>query len=260
MSQTTRKRDDVWIRRFHPADHSGVQLICFPHAGGSASFYHPLSRSLQPDIDVLAVQYPGRQDRRQDPCIADIRELAAAVADSVHTWSDRPFALFGHSMGAMVAYETALRLRQRYGLRPARLFVSGRRAPSRQHNEEILKLGDTGLIAEMRRLSGTDDRLLLDAEALQMILPAMRADYRAIESYQYQPVPALDCPVDAFVGSDDPKAPVEDVRAWTEHTDQEFSLRVLPGGHFYLREQMPELIAAIRGGLRPHTSPAPSAR
>src|SRR6059058_3650797 len=108
-------RKDVngtWLRRFGPVLDSGVRLICFPHAGGSASAYVPLARALAPEVEVLAVQYPGRQDRRHEPPIEDVNRLADLAADVLPTDSARPYALFGHSMGALVAYETALRLSQ----------------------------------------------------------------------------------------------------------------------------------------------------
>src|SRR5687767_15700848 len=99
--------DGLWIRQYHPAPGSPIRLVCLPHAGGSASFYFPVSRSLSPEVDVLAVQYPGRQDRRHEPMVADIPALSRLVADELAGWLDKPLALFGHSMGASLAFEVA---------------------------------------------------------------------------------------------------------------------------------------------------------
>src|ERR1700712_4687720 len=116
----------TWIRRFHESPGASARLVCFPHAGGAATYFYPLSRTLAPSIEALAVQYPGRQDRRAEPCVDDIHELADLVAPALLEWADRPLALFGHSMGATLAFEVAGRL-EKAGVRPAGLFVSGRR-------------------------------------------------------------------------------------------------------------------------------------
>ena len=148
---------DRWVRRFHRCPAGAPRLFCFPHAGGSAAYYFPFSRELAPGVDVLAVQYPGRQDRRHEPLIDSIPELADRVAEILAGLAASPFAFFGHSMGAIVAFEVALRLRDYSGVSPTRLFVSGRRAPSTKRPRSAYD--DASLIAEMRRLGGTDPRL-----------------------------------------------------------------------------------------------------
>lgn len=243
------KDGGLWIRRYHPAPDSPVRMVCLPHAGGSASFYFPVSRSLSPDIDVLAVQYPGRQDRRHEPMAPDLPTLSRLVADELAGWLDKPLAFFGHSMGASLAFEVARILRREHGVELARLFVSGRRAPSRFRDERVHEESDEGLIAEMRKLAGTAGSILGDEEMLRLILPAIRNDYRAAETYRYQPGPPLACPVTAFVGDDDPKVTVDEARAWSEHTTGDFEFEVFPGGHFYLTEHVTALLARIRGGL-----------
>ncbi|RZB15923.1 thioesterase [Streptomyces sp. F001] len=233
-----------WIRRYHPAPDAPVRLLCLPHAGGSASYYFPFSQGLSPAVDVLCVQYPGRQDRRDEPLIDSIPVLADALADEVLMWADRPLAVFGHSMGATVAFELALRL-ERLGAGPLAVFVSGRRAPSRHRDSGIHLLDDRGMLAELRALSGTDARVFDDEELLRMVLPAIRSDYRAAETYRYVPGPRLAAPVRAHTGTGDPRATLDEVRAWGEHTEGGFELRTYPGGHFYLNDQIPLLLAAV---------------
>lgn len=121
--------DDLWVRRYHPAPEARHRLFCLPYAGGSASYFLPVARALSPHVDVLAVQYPGRQDRRHEPCVESVEELADLLVDIVKPWADRPLSLFGHSMGASVAFELALRL-EALGIVPHSLFASGRRAPA----------------------------------------------------------------------------------------------------------------------------------
>ncbi|WP_327418315.1 thioesterase II family protein [Streptomyces sp. NBC_01233] len=245
---TTRSENrDLWIRRYHPADDSAVRLLCLPHAGGSASFYFPVSQALSPGIEVLAVQYPGRQDRRLEPCPDSIAELADSLLPLlVDEWADRPLALFGHSMGASLAFELAGLLEQRAGILPVMLFASGRRAPSRFRPEDDVHLrGDEALLLEIKQLAGTDSRVLGDDEVLRMVLPAIRSDYRVAELYRPERVHQVSCPVMALVGDNDPKAQLDDVRAWQEHTSGAFTMEVFPGGHFYLTEQAPRLITRI---------------
>ncbi|MFP3992318.1 alpha/beta fold hydrolase [Streptomyces sp. E11-3] len=240
--------DNPWIRRFHPAPAASSRLVCFPHAGGSASFYFPVSRALSPDVEVLAIQYPGRQDRRSEPCVDSIEALADAVQDQLPQWFDRPVFFFGHSMGATLAFETARRLEGR-AVRPAGLFVSGRRAPSRHRDERVHQHSDDQLLADIKRLSGTDSQVLDDPELMRSVLPAVRSDYKAAETYRYQPGPALSCPVFAFTGDSDPQVTLEEARSWSEHTEAPFELKAFPGGHFYLNSQATAVIGAIRSRI-----------
>jgi pyochelin biosynthesis protein PchC len=236
----------AWIRRFHPAPQAACGLLCLPHAGGSASYFFPASRALAPGIEVLPVQYPGRQERRFERRIEDLRELAGYVFDAVRPFTGRPLGLFGHSMGATLAFEVALRM-EREGIPPAVVFASGRRAPSVDKHEDVHTRPDSGLLEELRELSGTDAELLTDKEFIPVILNPLRSDYRAVESYRCPPGVSLSCPVVAMVGDDDPKAEVDDVALWSEHTTGPFELRVFPGGHFYLNDhaaEVTELIAA----------------
>ncbi|HEY4022632.1 MAG TPA: alpha/beta fold hydrolase [Pseudonocardiaceae bacterium] len=237
------------MRRYHPAPSSRTRLVCLPHAGGSASFFFPVSKALAADTEVLAVQYPGRQDRRHETPIDNIPDLAAQIVDVLRDLDDRPFALFGHSMGATLGYEVALLARDA-GLRaPVHLFVSGRRAPSRYRDERVHELTDTSIIAELRTLSGTDAAMLADPEVLEMILPAIRSDYRAVETYRHDPDRKLDCPVTVFTGDSDPRVSVDEARAWAEHTTGPTDLHVLPGGHFFLVDQAAQVIATVRDAL-----------
>ncbi|MET7711451.1 alpha/beta fold hydrolase [Streptomyces sp. NPDC005407] len=226
---------ELWIRRYHSLPAGGeerIGLVCFPHAGGSASYFHALSGLLSPAVEVLAVQYPGRQDRRAEAPADDLRELASGVIAALEPWADRPLAYFGHSMGALVAFEAARRLP------PQVLFVSGRRAPSTHRPEAFHLLDDDGLVAETEALSGTDARLLADPEMRELILPPLRADYRAIETYSPDADAVVETPLEALLGDRDPRVTEEEARAWSAHTTGEFALNVFPGGgHFYLSDQ-----------------------
>ncbi len=239
-----------WLRRFHPAEDAPVRLFCFPHAGGSASYYFPMSRALSPDADVLAVQYPGRQDRRHEACVDDLRELADRVVAELRPWCDRPVALFGHSLGASLAFEVALRLQEAGDPVPVALFASGRRAPSHHRENQLVHLApDDRLLAEIRALSGTDPAVLADDELLRSVLPAIRGDYKAAETYRYRPGPALACPITVLTGDIDPAVTAEEAAGWADHTDGPFALHRFAGGHFYLNQHSSEVIGLIRQQL-----------
>jgi surfactin synthase thioesterase subunit len=239
----------AWIRRFHPGPHGAPRLVCLPHAGGAASYYFPVSKQLASVAEVLAVQYPGRQDRRHEPCIDSIPALADALAAELRPYTDRPLTLFGHSMGASLGFEVALRL-EAEGATVRHLFASGRRAPSTPRDERVHLLDDAGLIADMKRLSGTEDEVLEDDELVRLILPAVRADYRAAETYRYTPGPPLTCPVTVLTGDADPHVTDEEARAWQRHTTGPFDLKVFTGGHFYLNSQARNVISIIEQTLR----------
>ncbi|MFG2842348.1 thioesterase II family protein [Kitasatospora sp. NPDC048296] len=240
---------DPWIRRYHPSPEAAVRLVCFPHAGGSGTFYFPVSAALPRSVEVLALQYPGRQDRRSEPSIDDIGRLADEIHTALQGWTDKPLVFFGHSMGAVIAFEVARRFRAKPGTGPELLFASGRRAPDRFRDEHVSLLDDEGLIGEMKRLDGTDNQLLSDDELLRMILPALRSDYRAIESYRFTPAPKLDCPVVVLTGDADPMTSLDEAEAWREHTSGRFELEVFPGGHFFLATSPQPVLDTLRRHL-----------
>jgi surfactin synthase thioesterase subunit len=247
MTVTT--ASSLWLRRFHPVPDSRQQLVCFPHAGGSASFYFPVSAQLSPMAEVLAVQYPGRQDRRAESSPSDIATLADQVYEAVgDELRHRPTTFFGHSMGAVLAFEVARRL-QADGGGVAHLFASGRRAPSRHRDENVHQRDDDGIVAELKLLSGTDAALLGDEELLRMILPAIRSDYTAIETYRCAPGVTIDAPITALTGDADPKTSLDEAEDWRGHTTGAFDLRVFPGGHFYLSSQAPAVLSLLREHL-----------
>jgi pyochelin biosynthetic protein PchC len=242
--------DSTWFRSFRPTPEAGVRLICFPHAGGSVGAYLPLTSSMGSDLEVVAVQYPGRQDRRHEPVITDIGELADRILDAWQEDADsRPFAFYGHSMGATVAYEVARRLEGATAASPLALFASARRAPSRVRTERVHAADDAAVLRELVRLGGTDARLLQDKELRELFLPVLRGDYQAIEGYRWTPGPRLNCPISVLIGDRDPLATVDEAREWSEHTCTWSEITVLPGGHFFVDAHLPAVVDIIRVAL-----------
>ncbi|MFJ2407256.1 thioesterase II family protein [Streptomyces xanthochromogenes] len=244
-----------WLRRFTPpgggprpaAD--AIRLICFPHAGGAASSYLSLATALTPAVDVLAVQYPGRQDRRREAPIEDIGRMAEALADEMRGQTEKPYAFFGHSMGAVLAYETACRLDERHLRGPAALILSGRGAPAPRPRLHDQLRTDADILAAVRRLGGASPQVLDDPEMREMVMPALRADYRAIGSYAWQPREPLDTPITVLIGDSDPVVTVEQAAAWVDFTTATTRTHVFPGGHFYLDSHLPRVAATLTAAL-----------
>ncbi|WP_069884271.1 thioesterase II family protein [Streptomyces luteocolor] len=237
----------AWLRAFHDAREQARTLVCFPHAGGTAGHYFPLSAALAPDVHVLAVQYPGRQDRCAEPAFEDLSLLADEIAGLLA--AARPPAapvLFGHSMGALIAFETAARLEHRYGAAPAGLIVSGMQAPYHRKAPRLSGDGEEAALEALLTLGGTDPAVLAHPELRAMILPALRSDFRASAAYRPGSSPSLlSCPIAAWKGRDDEVAE-SDVGAWSEYTISAFHTQDFDGGHFYLDGFPPPIVQAVR--------------
>ncbi|WLW50147.1 thioesterase II family protein [Streptomyces sp. YU58] len=238
-----------WLRSPKPRRRPRLRLVCFPHAGGSARFFYPWLRHLPTGVELLAAQYPGRDDRIDEPVIDRMDRLADPLGEAVAEVADVPLVLFGHSMGASVAFEVARRLEGRSVSLVRHLFVSARPAPFSADPALRPVRDDDTLVRELARLGGTDTTLFDDPDVRAALLPAVRSDYRLIESYRYRPGPPLSCPVTAVVGSHDPEVPHGFAEAWNAATTGTFTMRVIPGGHFYLIERRPALIAYLLTAL-----------
>lgn len=257
---TGRSGSGRWFRGYRRVP-GGLPLFCFPHAGGAASYFRPWSAPLAPGIEVLAVQYPGREDRAGEPHVTTIPDLAdqihAALDAFLGVSAPEGFAFFGHSMGAILAFEVARRIAREGGRGPAHLFVSGRQAPPLQRHKNLHLAGAPALLAELRSLGGTDPRILEDREALDLILPTMLADYTASETYRFEPGPPLSCDITAMVGDRDWPTPAKDAALWSAYTTGAFSLQIYPGGHFYLDDCLTPVLELISSTLA-ETPPAPA--
>jgi surfactin synthase thioesterase subunit len=243
MSQPTAD-DNLWCRRYHPTRNATARLICLPHAGGSAPFFRPVSAALSPTVDVMAMQFPGRQDRRTEQPIDDMAVLADRIYDILRRQPPLPLTFLGHSMGAIAAFEVIRRL-EADGPTAVRLFASGRRAPSTYRDDKVHLRDDAGILAELRKLSGTASSLLGDDELMRAALPALRADYRATETYQCGTDVTVACPITVLTGDSDPKTTLDEAKAWAQHTTGPFDLRVYSGGHFFLTDHVDQIMKLL---------------
>ncbi|MFD7054928.1 alpha-hydroxy-acid oxidizing protein [Streptomyces mirabilis] len=250
-----------WIRVLHRRQHCSARLVCFPHGAGTAHAFTGLSGALPDDVELLAVQYPGREDRRAEPFAEDIAVLAAGAADALAPYADRPLFLLGHSMGALVAFEAVRLLEQRSAV--ARLFVSAARPPSKDWEEPDLDaVGDEVLVDQLRHLGGVPEALLRDPDFLAEVLRMARADCRAVRRYGCAEDVSLTTPLTVLLAEADPKNTLDQVRGWTCHTTAETSVEIHSGGHFGLTERVLEiaklLTRYIHDDLTGHTAGVPA--
>jgi medium-chain acyl-[acyl-carrier-protein] hydrolase len=223
-----------------------ARLFCFPYAGGGAAVFRRWVDELPTAIEVWAVYLPGRERRIADPPIDSVRVLAAEASGGIREYLDKPFALFGHSMGALVGFEVARRLRRDRLAMPLCLAVSGFGAP---HIPSVRAatghLPDAEFLAELHRLNGTPASVLEDAELVELVLPMLRADFRAVETYRFSEDTPLACPIFAYGGSNDAEAPPQELQEWKRHTSGAFRMRLFDGDHFYLHPLRAELMRVL---------------
>lgn len=224
-----------WLSCPKPNPSATIRLFCFPYSGAAASIYYPWADLLPPSIEVCPVQLPGHGTRLREPLATRLSPQVEALAAGLAPAFDRPFAFFGHSMGALLSFELARYLRRLGRPAPLHLFVSGHGAPHLpDRNPPLHALPDDQFVARLRELNGTPEEVLRHQELLQLLIPVLRADFAVCETYVYQPEPPLDCPISAYGGLGDGYVNREELAAWQAQTTGRFSVRMFPGDHFYL--------------------------
>jgi medium-chain acyl-[acyl-carrier-protein] hydrolase len=224
-----------WLMCFAPRPLAAARLFCFPYAGGGGGAFRGWAEALGPTLEVWAVQLPGRQPRMREPPWTRMDAMARAVAAALRPYSDKPFALFGHSMGAKLGFEVARRLRRERARQPAHLAVSGCPAAHMPSQEPpVHTLPEAELLDKLRKLNGTPREVLEHSELMGLLAPVLRADFEAVHTYVLTPELPLDLPISAYGGLQDAEASREQLEAWREHTSAGFVLRMLPGDHFFL--------------------------
>lgn len=227
------------------------QLLCFPYAGGGASAFRGWETRLPAGIDVRAVQLPGREWRRQEAPHLRVDSLLDALFDALPSdWFDRPYVLFGYSMGAVLAFEFARRAR-RFALRgPQMLVAAACRAPQLMRTAvKIYDLPDAQFVETMRRFGGTPEIVLSDPELLSLVLPVLRADFELLDAYGYAAEAPFEFPIIVYGGTRDAHATRADLASWRAHTNSEFNLRLFNGGHFFINESREQLLRTLAADL-----------
>lgn len=239
---------DRWFGggRTAPGPAARVRLFCFAHAGGGSAFFRPWRLALAPRIEVCPVILPGREARVHELPYRRIEQVLDPLCRALDPHLDRPYAFFGHSLGAILAYEVARRCSVGSGSGPLALVVSGRRAPRLPSRRPFLSaLPDPEFLEAVGALGGTPPEVLGEPRLIQMVLPALRSDFELNEAYRPLPGPRLRCPVAAYLGADDPEVDRGELLGWHEETSGDFTLRVFSGGHFYLKGGRADVCTAV---------------
>jgi medium-chain acyl-[acyl-carrier-protein] hydrolase len=242
-----------WIIRFqknnlHPP---ALRLFCFPFAGGGASVYRTWQSTLPEQIEVCAIQLPGRENRIGDPLIERLTPLVDVLYDEITGWLDFPYAFFGHSMGAKIAFELACRLVKKGYPTPHYLFLAGSRPPHIAEPFLRHRLPDQALMDELRILAGTDESVIQNEMLMEMYLPILRADFALDETHLSQKKQRLSVPMAVFGGDRDRDLDHSDLARWRECSSGDFHLQMFSGDHFFVKSRKKELLTTLVTLLQP---------
>ena len=239
-----------WLVQLTSVSNACAKLICLPYAGGGAASFRPWAQASMPNVEILAIELPGRGSRMSERPYICAEGLIGALTDAIWPHLSQPFALFGHSMGALIAFELARSLRVRYGVVPMHLFVSAHRAPHLPDTDPFIdRLPDHKFLAKIQALGGIDTHMFEHEAFVEHMLPTLRADIALCKSYTYQPSLPLECPITAFCGEQDGSVSCTEIAGWQAHTVNTWQLHSYPGGHFFIREQQTHMLAAIHQAL-----------
>jgi medium-chain acyl-[acyl-carrier-protein] hydrolase len=242
-----------WISRRNPNLHAKQRLICVPYAGGGTAVFSEWPQKLGKDVEVCCLQLPGRETRFREKPFELMSELVPAAAEGIRDFLDKEFSLYGHSLGALIAFELVRYFRRHFGSEPANLIVSAARAPQLPYPFlSIGKLPQREFISEVgKRYEPISPELLADADMLQATLPILRADFAVFETYAYRDEPPLTANIHVFGGESDRTVSHEALLAWQAQTSGAHSVTMIPGGHFFIRDQRHRVLEFIRSLLCP---------
>jgi medium-chain acyl-[acyl-carrier-protein] hydrolase len=237
---------DAWFHIGPTDEQLELKMFCFPYAGGTALIFKKWRDFLPPTVQVIPVELPGRGVRLQDPPFVSLPVMIEELEGVIWPLLGKPFVFFGHSMGAIIAFELARSLRRRYGHEPQALFVAGRRAPQVPNDEPITyNLSHNEFIEELIQLNGTPREVIEHAELMELMIPLLRADFELVQTYEYLAETPLRCPIIVYGGLQDVETPRDKLLPWKELTSSRFALNMLPGDHFFIRSSQTQLLRLL---------------
>jgi len=240
-----------WIVGGEPSSNALCRMFCLPHSGSGAFQFASWKNFLPPVLDICPIQLPGRENRFREPPFTRIQAIVENLASALHPYLGRPYILYGYSLGALIAFELARELRRRKILQPLSLYTLARRAPHLpQTDRPVHHLPDDIFLTEVaRRYNGMPAAVLQDMELMKLLMPPLRADITAIETYVYEEEEPLECPIYAFGGKFDPTVKQEDLQAWRLHTSGAFELKIFEGDHFFIRNNLQAVFRSVLASL-----------
>jgi medium-chain acyl-[acyl-carrier-protein] hydrolase len=240
---------DGWIVRYRQNEGARLRLFCFSYAGGGASIFRQWPDLLPQDVEVCAIQLPGREYRLAEPAYTNLDSLIEALADAIAPYLDRPFAFFGHSMGSLVCFELARQLRRTHDKHPVHLYIGAYRAPHLPNpNVKIYHL-PLEVFKVILRADGIPERILQNEELMQAMLPTLRADFELCDTHIYKEEAPLQCSFSIFGGQEDNRISPAELDAWRIHSSALCSLSLLPGSHFFLHSAQDLLLSTLSQDL-----------
>ncbi|WP_341739433.1 alpha/beta fold hydrolase [Microcoleus sp. CAWBG640] len=242
-----------WIKKSEFSTSAQTRLFCFPYAGGGASIYRTWESQLPSEIEVCPIQLPGRENRISEAPFTEFTALVETLAEVLKPFLDKPFAFYGHSMGAVLALEVAKSLRDQFGSSPVHLFIGASIAPQLPNPFPELDLSSRLKLTQFLRSFGTPSKVLQNTELMEALMPTMKADFLALEGYTYKYSAPLECPISAFSGSKDCFVSQADMAAWNTQTSSRFHLESVSGSHLFLETDLPQVLEIISRELAPNS-------
>lgn len=241
----------AWLAHHRPRPAARMRLFCFPYSGADASLFYRWPESLPAEVEVCPVQLPGRGTRLSEPLFTAVPPLVEGCGNALRPCFDKPFTFFGHSLGALVAFELARWCRRNLEVEPMRLFASGCGAPQLPERETAMHhLPDAEFLEALRNLKGTPEAVLAQPELRELILPILRADFAMCETYAYTGEPPLACPFSVYGGLQDVHVDRERLEAWREQTTGPLQIRMFPGDHFFINSDRALLMRVLAQELQ----------
>ena len=239
-----------WFIPFKQEKNAYIRLFCFHYGGGSASTFRRWSKDLIDDTELVAIQLPGREERFNEPLLNNVSQVVDQLCLNFNNYGDKPFILFGHSIGALIAFEFVRALRIKGMPQPKHLIVSGTKAPQVPLKKQpIHDLPNVKFIKELRKYNGIPDYIIEDEELISIFIPTIRADFSISETYKYTNEEPLICPITALGGLNDDTFNLDDLLKWKKQTTSSFKSHFLTGDHFFINTSYEEVIKIVNQAL-----------
>ena len=242
-----------WFIFPNPTPTPSVRLFCFHYAGGNALFFYPWVKLLDPSVELVLIQLPGHGTQFTEPLLTDMKSIICYLKEAILPYCDRPYFFFGHSLGALIAFELAHTLQKSNKLIPQCLFASGKRPPHIANDPLTYNLPDEQFIEEIKKYNGLPSEILEDSEIMSLWLPILRADFKILETYSLENIFPLACDLIALGGTRDPMVTPSDIQAWKIYTAGKFQDYLLPGDHFFIKPQQQEVMKIISHAIQQFT-------